>query len=158
MTFSFERDLDRYSTVMADALKFVAEDLRTIDVVDLVSYVRFGSFATLEDLVHSSTELFFRHGVLSFAWTAAVDMTWNEAPTFTVGMEFRHQAVSVFFDLVLRARDEAVEIAGILFDDPLADPHDKVERLRQAIADARLPERSSCPPIARLRPRGGPQH
>lgn len=155
MNFSFETDLDRYAGVLAQGLQRVAEDLRTIDLVDVISYIRFGSYATLEDLLQSSTEMFFRHGVLSFAWTAGVDMAWGEEPTISVGMEFRHAAVTVFFDLLLRANDNAVRIGGILFEETRAGPADKVQRLRDAIADARLPAKSSWPPQARLRRRGG---
>lgn len=129
---------------MADGLKDVAADLRTIDLVDMVSYVRFGSYATIEDLVHSSTELFFRQGTLTFAWSAGIDMTWSEPAMITMGMEFRSSAISVFFDLTLRAFDESVKVCAILFEEPVAEPADKVIRLSQAIADARLTDRSSC--------------
>ena len=139
VTFTFETDLDRYAGVLAQGLQRVAEDLRTIDLIDVVSYIRFGSYATIEDLLQSSTEMFFKHGALSFAWTAGVEMAWGEQPTISVGMEFRHAAVTVFFDLLLRANDNAVKIAGILFEEPRLESADKVQRLRDAIAEARLP-------------------
>ena len=137
----FEPELGRYSGLLADSLKDVAAELRSIDLVDIVSYIRFGSLATLEDLVHSSTELYFKQGTLSFAWTAGVDLGWGELPTITMGMEFRHAAISVFFDLSLRAFDESVKVCGILFDDPVGTPAEKVGLLSDAIAEARLPER-----------------
>ena len=150
---SFESDLGLYSGLLAESLKGVADDLRTIDLADIVSYIRFGSYATIEDLLQSSTELFFKQGVLSFAWTAGVEMAWGELPTVTVGMEFHHRSVSVFFDLSLRACDESVTVCGILFDEPVRESCEKVARLCEAIEEARLPERSPWPPQPPLRDR-----
>lgn len=145
-----ENDLDQYSDVLADGLRDVAADLRTIDLVDMVSYIRFGSYATLEDLVHSSTELFFKQGTLSFAWNAAIDLGWGEPPIITMAMEFRHHAVSVFFDLTLRAVDESVKVCAILFEDPVEEGSRGVARLGAAVAGARLPGRPSPRPNAAL--------
>lgn len=138
---------------MADSLKGVADDLRTVDLADIVSYIRFGSYATIEDLLQSSTELFFKQGAVTFAWTAGADLAWGELPTVTIGMEFRHRAVSVFFDLCLRAFDESVKVRGILFEEPVGSPREKVSSLCKAIAQARLPERSNRAPEARPRRR-----
>ena len=150
MTQFIQTNLGQCSTVLADGLKDVATELRTIDLVDIVSYIRFGSFATLEDLVHSSTELFFRPGTLSFAWSAGVDLGWEEPPAVTMGMEFRHTDVSVFFDLSLRASDESVKVSGILFDGPTGGAEETVSRLTQALAEARLPERQSFRPTVSI--------
>lgn len=155
MSQSNQTDLDQYSGVLAEGLRDVAADLRTIDLVDMVSYIRFGSFATLEDLVHSSTELFFRQGTLSFAWSAGIDLTWSEPPMITMGMEFRSCAISVFFDLTLRALDESVTVLAIMFEDPIDEESQKVARLTEAIAEARLPVRSACSPPASPARRGG---
>lgn len=144
MTYSFETDLGPYAGIMAESLKGVADELRVLDPIDLISFIRFGSYATLEDLLQSSTELFFQHGALSFGWTAGVDMAWGELPTVILGMEFRHRAVSVFFDLCLRACDESVRIGAVLFEQPVAGGDEKVRQLREAIAEARVPERSLC--------------
>ena len=126
MTKYFETDLECYSAILSDNLRDVATELRTIDLVDLVSYIRFGSFATLDDLIQSSTELFYKAGTISFAWTARADIGWEDLPTVTVGLEFRHAAISVFFDLSLRAFDQSVKVCGIMFDDPVATPADKL--------------------------------
>ncbi len=155
MSYSNETDLDQYSGVLTEGLGDVAADLRTIDLVDMVSYIRFGSYATIEDLVHSSTELFFRQGTLSFAWSAGIDLAWSEPPMITMGMEFRSCAISVFFDLTLRALDENITILTIMFEEPVGDPDERVTRLSEAIAEARLPDRSPCSPPAVLQTRRG---
>ena len=136
-------DANQYAKVLSDNLREFTADLRTIDLSDLVAFLRFGCYATVEDLVLSSTELFFKSGTLNFAWTGEVDLPWDAQPSVTMGMEFRHRAVSVFFDLSLRAYDDTVKVCGILFEGDGDEADDKVARLSQAIAEARLPVRTA---------------
>ncbi|MGI4764077.1 MAG: hypothetical protein ACRYGP_03260 [Janthinobacterium lividum] len=133
----------RYATVLAEGLREVTADLRTIDPVDLVSFIRFGSHGAIEDLIQSSVELFFKHGTLISSWSACVDLAWDTYPLVTLGMEFRHPIVSVFFDLVLGAHAGEVVIQAVLFEEPEPDAAGGVDRLARAIADARLPRRAA---------------
>lgn len=130
-----------YADILTSNLQDFVREVRTIDLVDLVSFIRFQSFGAIEDLLQTSTELLFKEGTLTFAWRAGVDMDWSDIPTVTLGMEFRHVAVSVFFDLSLRAFEQSVVIAGILFDKPFDDYPTRALRLTEALADARLPRR-----------------
>lgn len=126
---------------MADGLTDVIAELHVIDPVDLVSYIHFGRFASLEDLLQSATELYFREGTLTFGWTATVDMAWGDMPTVTLGMEFTNKMVTVFFDLSLHAMERAVEVASVMFDPACRDPAARLSHVADAMADARLPKR-----------------
>ncbi len=139
MTYIAEFDAGSYADLLTENLKDVTADLRTIDLVDLVTYVRLGSFTALEDLIHSSTELFFRPGSLISAWSACVDVAWQSLPSVTLGLEFRHPVVSVFFDLLLAGESDGVAVRGILFEEPVADAAGGLRLLARAVADARVP-------------------
>lgn len=143
MTYLAEPDDGAYAAVLADSLRDVAADLRTIDPVDLVSFIRFGSFPAIEDLIQSSAELFFKHGTLCSAWTACVDLAWDSLPLVTLGLEFRHPLVSVFFDLLLGARGDDVAVRSLMFEEPVADLASGLDRLARALAEARLPRRAA---------------
>lgn len=143
-----------YATVLAEGLREVTADLRTIDPVDLVSFIRLGSHGAIEDLIQSSVELYFKQGTMISSWSACVDLAWDSFPLVTLGMEFRHPIVSVFFDLVLGAHAGEVSIQAVLFEEPEPDAASRVDRLAHAIADARLPRRVTDRP-ARL-PSAGP--
>ena len=129
--------------MLAAGLRDVTADLRTIDPVDLVSFIRFGSYGAIEDLIQSSVELFFKHGTLISSWSACVDLAWDSLPLVTLGMEFRHPAVSVFFDLVIGAQAEDVAVQAVIFEDQEPAAVDGVTVLARAIADARLPRRAA---------------
>jgi hypothetical protein len=143
LTYLAESDDGTYTALLADSLRDVAADLRTIDPVDLVSFIRFGSFPAIEDLIQSSAELFFKHGTLISAWTACADLAWDSLPTVTLGLEFRHPLVSVFFDLLLGAEGEDVAVRSVIFEEPVADPASGLDRLARALAEARLPRRAA---------------
>lgn len=138
MTFLVEHEQHAYARIIGDGLKDVLKELREIDLLDLVSFIRFDRYAAIEDLLQSSTELFFKEGTFTFAWNAGVDMAWGDVPSVTLGMEFNHLTVSVFFNLTLKAVEQTVEVMGVLFDPESYDPVERRRRLRQAIADARL--------------------
>lgn len=143
MTFLVENDYGAYGRILAGGLEEVFRELHAIDLVDLVGHIRFGQHAAIEDLLESSTELFFRDGTLTFAWDACVDLPWDGVPTVTLGMEFKHQTVSVFFNVALQAQTHVVQVVGILFDPDCRDPAERRCRLRQAITDAHLPRRTA---------------
>ena len=150
MSIETQSERGACAVILAHGLGDVVEELRAFDPVDLVSFVRFGSFGALEDLLQSSTELFFHEHTLTFGWTAAVEMNWNEGPTVTLGMEFRHGPVSVFFDLLLGPTSHDVQVVSTLFDPACADPGLRLTILSDALADARLPKRLAAGSSLRL--------
>lgn len=134
--------LAEYCDTIEQNIGAFVDELRAIDLVDLVSFVRLESFATIEDLVNSSTELLFKPDMLVFSWAAAVDLQWDALPVVTLGLEFRHPTVSVFFNLTIRSADEQVEVLGLSFEEPPRAPH---QALARAFMDAHLVRRSSPP-------------
>ena len=133
---------DAIAELIQSNLKEVADELRTIDLIDIVNFIRLESFSAIEDLLQSSTELFFKEGTLTFAWMAEVEMTWGNLPTVRLGMEFRHDPVAVFFDLWVSAFDLAVRVGAVLFDGEVADPRQGLGHLAEALRHARLPQRA----------------
>ncbi len=143
MTHLADTDDGAYAALLVDSLRDVAADLHTIDPVDLVSFIRFGSFPAVEDLIQSSAELFFKHGTLISAWSGRVDLAWDSLPLVTLGLEFRHPLVSVFFDLLLGAGSDDVAVRSVMFEEPVADRVGGLARLARALGDARLPRRAA---------------
>jgi hypothetical protein len=126
--------------IIAEAIVGVATELRLADVSDLMVFIRNEQTANIEDLVNSSTELYFRNGTLKYALVAGCSVRWDAAPTILLDMEFSHVGVSVFFRLVLSQSRAAVEIIDVFFDESGLDQEMKTQRLIDAVADARLPD------------------
>ncbi len=135
MTDNADQDLTEFRDIIESNIRDFVAEMRAIDLVDLISFIRFESFPTVEDLVNSSTELFFKPEMLLFSWAAGVDVRWDALPAVTLGLEFRHPTVTVFFNLTIRDSEQSVEILGVIFDEPGPDA---VRQLAKAFEDARL--------------------
>jgi hypothetical protein len=124
--------------LLAEGVKKVAAELRLVDLVDFITYIRNEQFANIEDIVNSSVELLFKPGTLTFGWGADLSVAWGEPPQIMLDMEFRHMSVSVFFGLALAAQHASVDIRYVSFEDASDDPEENTRRLAEAIADARI--------------------
>ena len=129
--------------IIAESIVDVATELRLAEVSDLMLFIRCEQSANIEDLVNSSTELYFKNGTLKYALVAACNVRWDASPTILLDMEFRHAGVSVFFRLVLSQSRAAVQIIDIFFDEESLDQGVRTQKLIDAMADARLPEQGS---------------
>lgn len=52
---------------LAEGIKEVAAELRLVEVVDYIAFLRLERYGNLSDIVTSSAELFLKPGVLRFA-------------------------------------------------------------------------------------------
>ncbi|MGD0721216.1 MAG: hypothetical protein ABR970_09250 [Roseiarcus sp.] len=138
-------DFRSFEKIIAEGIVDVATEIRLADVSDLMLFIRCDQSANIEDIVNSSTELYFKNGTLKYALAAGCSVRWDTSPTILLDMEFRHAAVSVFFRLVLSQSRAAVEIIDIFFDETGLAGDEKVRRLLGAVADARLPDQRARP-------------
>lgn len=123
---------------LADGIKEVAAELRLVDVVDYIAFLRLERYGNLADIVTSSSELYLKPGVLRFADGGDVRLKWGEVPIVTLALEFRHAGVTAHLHLELGATTAAVEIVHVSFDDRPATPDEELVMLMNAIADAHL--------------------
>lgn len=123
---------------LADGIKEVASELRLIDAVDFVAYIRTGQFGNIGTLVSSSSELYFKPGTIAFGQSGDVDLTWGGTPSISLDMEFHHMRVNVYFRLFLEALHAGIEIDYITFDGGSPDPDENTRRLVEALTSARL--------------------
>lgn len=150
MLKQFRHDHAEHERVLAHGLKEVAAELRLIDAADLVAFIRTGKFGNVRSLVNSSTEMYFKPGMMAFRSSGNVNFGWGGEPSIVLDMEFRHPAVDVFFQLVLETHQAGVEIEYISFNRESADPHGDPLRLMEAIVQARFTPPSSDLSLASL--------
>jgi hypothetical protein len=131
--YTFDRE-----KALADGIKEVASELRLIDAVDFVAYIRTGQFGNIGTLVSSSSELYFKPGTIAFGQSGDVDLTWGGTPSISLDMEFHHMRVNVYFRLFLEALHAGIEIDYITFDGGSPDPDENTRRLVEALTSARL--------------------
>lgn len=123
---------------LGEGMRDVATELRLIDVVDLVTFIRLEQLGNVEALVNSAAELYFKPGTVVFGASAEVNVDWGRAPTVLLDMEFKNTGVKVYFSLILESQAAAVEINYISFDQPGGDPANNTRALASAVNEARL--------------------
>ncbi|WP_372425394.1 hypothetical protein [Salinarimonas chemoclinalis] len=124
--------------ILADAVQGVAAELRLVDLAVLARYVHAEQHGNIDDLVASSTELFFKPGTLRYGLRADVDLRWGGMPAVSLDLEFAHQDVTVFFNLVLGSLNAGIDIQAVTFEGPPRSPQENTRRLADALADARI--------------------
>jgi hypothetical protein len=129
---------ERSTCALAEAVAAVGEELRLVDVAHFVSYIHNEQMASLQDIVSSSVELYFKRNTLTFGWAASFDVDWAKPPTITLGMEFRHLDVWIVFEMTLQAETTAVRIDHVVVSDSNVSKDSTTERVIEAIDDARL--------------------
>lgn len=122
---------------LAEALADFTGELKLIDVVDLVAYIRTGQHGNIADLIKSSAELFFKEETLRYGMASTVELDWDVPPTISLDLEFYHKGVWVYFTLFLGAPENRVNVSYIEFTDASDDPDENTRRLVEALQDAR---------------------
>jgi hypothetical protein len=141
----FTLDCER---LLAEGVADVATELRLVNVIDLIGYVRSERSANLEDLVNSSAELYFKQGALRYAWSADIDVVWEALPSVSLNMEFCWRGITAFFRLCLNSARAGVDIQHVAFDASCEEAAALLALFTEAIADSRLtPPRRPSPSL-----------
>lgn len=128
----FERQIN-------DAMKEVALDLRSVDVIDFASFIHTLRLANVGDLINSSLELYFRPQTLVFSYSGDVELTWFGMPSVGLDMELHCAGVDVYFRLTIEALSVGVHINYLSLDGEVChEPCDPL-RFSKAIEEARIP-------------------
>jgi hypothetical protein len=130
--FEFERQIN-------DAMKEVALELRSIDVIDLASYIHTLKLANVGDLINSALELYFKPQTLTFSYSGEVQLTWFGSPSVGLDMELHCAGVDVYFRLVIEALSVGVHINYLSIDGETCDGQCDSQRFAGAISAARFP-------------------
>ncbi|HWK67429.1 MAG TPA: hypothetical protein VNS34_21080 [Rhizobiaceae bacterium] len=124
--------------IVAKAIEEVATELRMIDVVDYVAYIRLEHFSTIADIVESAAELYFMPGTLSFGHGGEARIGWSGEPEITLDMELKPSGATVYFALSLTDLSAAVTVNYVAFENSSDDPEENTRFLETALETARL--------------------
>lgn len=137
MQTALSNNLLERSELLADALADTIAELRLIDAGDMITYIRTGNWANISDLVQSSAELSFEDGAVTFACSGDYVMSWGEAPSIALDMEFQNNDLTAFFTLTIGPRESAVRIKDVMFTREPNDPKEATRVFAAALAAAR---------------------
>jgi hypothetical protein len=122
---------------LSRSMRPVAADLRLIDLPDLVAYLKTSQFETVGALVQSSIELSFKPDTLAFSYSGEVQLHWEQRPMVYFDLEFHHNAIHLYFRLLLEADQAGVDITYLTFDGASTNPGTNTQALIDALQDAK---------------------
>jgi hypothetical protein len=122
-----------------EAMKEVSLELRSVDVIDLASFLHTMKLANVGDLINSALELYFRPRSLIFSYSGDVELTWFGNPSVGLDMELHSAGVDVYFRLVIEALSVGVHINYLALDGVSCTEPCDASRFSKAIDAARLP-------------------
>jgi len=123
---------------IASALADFIEDLKLVDVVDFIAYIRSDRHGNIEELIKTSAELFFKDGSLRYSMAAQAEVEWDTTPKVSLDLEFFNKGVWIYFTVVLATPDNAVNVSYVEVPDAAGDKIKETELLLEALKDARL--------------------
>ncbi len=120
-------------------MKEVALELRSVDVIDLASYIHTLKLANVGDLINSALELYFKPHTYVFSYSGEVELTWFGRPSVSLDMELHNAGVDVYFSLIIEALAAGVQIKYVSVDGVTCDEPGDAKRFSKALETARLP-------------------
>jgi hypothetical protein len=124
--------------IVANAIKEVVSELRLVDAIDYIAFIRLEQFGCISDIVDSAAELFFMPGTLKLGHGGEAHVGWIETPRIVLDLELRPAGATVYFTLSLTALHASVEINYVAFDEPDDDPERNTAFLENAIERVRI--------------------
>ena len=134
---SMSSDRKRQEAI-ASALADFIEDLKLVDVVDFVAYIRTEQHGNIEELIKTSAELYFKEGSLRYSMAANSELEWDSTPKVSLDLEFFNLGVWIYFTVVLAWPDNAVNVSYVEVPEAAGDKNKETNMLLAALKDARL--------------------
>lgn len=121
-----------------EALREVALEIRSVDVLELASSIHSLKLANVGDVVHSALELHFKPHAISFGYSGSVELGWFGRPSISLDLELHNAGVDAYFCLVVEAMGSSVQIRHLSIDGETWCSDMGDTRLQEAIEQARL--------------------
>ncbi len=121
-----------------EALREVALEIRTVDIIELASSIHALKLANVGDIVHSALELHFKPNAITFGYSGVVELGWFGRPSVSFDLELHNAGVDAYFCLMIEAMGSTVIIRHIEVDGERWLPVTGRERICSAIDEARL--------------------
>lgn len=124
--------------IVANVLREVVGELRLVDLVDYIAFIRLERHGNLADIVESAAELYLMPGTLGFGHGGEVHVGWTGEPSITLDLQLRPPGATVYFALKMSALKASVDVSYVSFADPSPDPSENTRFLAETLETCRI--------------------
>lgn len=120
-------------------------ELQMINPEYFIAFITVGMHASLEDLVNSCAELYFKPGFIRLGQGSSVAATWTTPPCVMLDIELECPEMRAFLQVALERNTSRVTLNYIQFTTGHENPDCNTEHLAMAMQrHGRLPAMSRC--------------
>jgi hypothetical protein len=127
----------KYELDMNDAMRDVALEIRSVDLLDLASFIHAQNFANVGDIINSASELYFKPGALMFSYSAEVKLDWFGCPMIALDLELHESGVDIYFELKIDAFSSYIQFKHAAINEKPLRVLEDAEIFRQALDKAK---------------------
>ncbi len=120
--------------IIAHVMGGFVSELRLIDPIDLVTFLRLDLISNLSDIIKSAAELHFAPEFIVMGQGGDATVDWSEPLAIDLDLVMQPAGATVNFTLRMLSDAAEVRLAYISFDHPSDDPEQNTHFLRQAIS------------------------
>jgi hypothetical protein len=132
------RNIQAFEEVLACNIKDVIADFCLADADIIRFYADNQLHGNMDEMVTSSAELYFKGNTLSYGYVAHVCVGREEASCVVLDMEFVHDSVTVFFQLIFGNYYIGVKISEVLLGATLRKADFTPSSFARILSSARL--------------------
>jgi hypothetical protein len=131
-------DIQAFEEVLACNIKDVIADFCLTDADIIRFYADNQLHGNMDEMLTSSAELFFKGETLSYGHVAHVRTGRDDHSCVVLDMEFVHNAMTVFFQLIFGDYYIGVKISKVLLDPPFKGSDLNLSSFAHILSSARL--------------------
>lgn len=131
-------DIQAYEEVLACNIKDVIADFCLTDTEIIRFYADNQLHGNMDEMVTSSVELYFKNETLSYSHVAHVSLGREESSCVVLDMEFAHEPITVFFQLIFGNYYIGVKISEVLLDAAFRKSDFNPSSFEKILSSARL--------------------
>lgn len=125
--------LEEHEAIIGNAVASIAEDLRTIDIEYLISFITLQMYNHVSDHVTSSVERYFTPGFITMGRGCEVDVGWRKSPEVSIDLIMHLDRAKVYFALLLGADHANIRLDYYSVDSDEKSQINKTQELQQAV-------------------------
>jgi hypothetical protein len=131
-------DIRAFEEVLACSIKDVIADFCLTDADIIRFYASNQLHGNMDEMLASSAELFFKGETLSYGHVAHVRMERDDRSCVVLDMEFVHDAMTVFFQLIFGDYYIGVKISKVLLEPSFEGSDLNLSSFARILSSARL--------------------
>lgn len=119
-----EPNYKEHEPIVADALTGFIQEIRLIELVDFIAYLRLERHSQLSDLVTAAAEMYFAPQFLELGDGSYATLDWSERPSIYLNLVLQTAGATIYLTLTLEEERANIAISYIAYHVSCSEPEE----------------------------------